>query len=66
MRAARGFVWVASLIFLAIAMAHATRFREWVIADHYAVGDILFWLVMMLVPLALSAWGFVSLRRIGR
>lgn len=66
MRTAKGFVWVASLIFLAIAVAHATRFQEWVAADHYAAGATVFWLVMMLVPLALSAWGFYSLRRMGR
>ncbi|MGH8182858.1 MAG: hypothetical protein ACREPH_04275 [Rhodanobacteraceae bacterium] len=66
MRVARGFVWVASLIFLAIAVAHATRFQEWVAADHYAASGVVVWLVMMLVPLVLSLWGFVSLRRIGR
>lgn len=66
MRAARGFVWVASLLFLAIAITHATRFQEWVVADHYAAGGIVFWLAMMLVPLALSVWGFISLRRMGR
>ena len=65
MRSAKAFVWVASLLFLAIAVAHATRFGEWVIADHYAATGIAFWLVMVLVPLGLGAWGFVSLRRIG-
>lgn len=64
MRVAKGFVWAASLLFLAIAVAHATRFGEWVIADHYAATGIAFWLVMVLVPLALSAWGFMSLRQL--
>lgn len=66
MRGARGFVWIASIIFLLIAALHASRFQEWVVSDHYAATGIGLWLVMVLVPLGLSAWGFVSLRRIGR
>lgn len=66
MRMVKGFLVVASLIFLIIAAAHASRFQEWVVSVHYSAQGILFWLVMTLVPLALSVWGFASLRRIGR
>lgn len=66
MRGARGFVWVASILFLVIAALHVARFQEWVVAEHYAATGVALWVALVLVPLGLSAWGFVSLRRIGR
>jgi hypothetical protein len=66
MRMVKGFLAIASILFLLVAVLHASRFQEWVISAHYGAGAVLFWLVMVLVPLALSLWGFASFRRIGR
>lgn len=64
MRMVKGFLAIASILFLLIAVLHALRFQEWVVSAHHGAGAVLFWLVMVLVPLALSLWGVASFRRI--
>ena len=66
MRMVKGFLAIASILFLLIAVLHALRFREWVVPAHYGAGAMLFWLATVLVPLALGLWGVASFRRIGR
>jgi thiol:disulfide interchange protein len=66
MRMVKGFLAIASILFLLIALLHALRFQEWVVSAHYGVGAVLVWLATVLVPLALSLWGLASFRRIGR
>lgn len=66
MRMVKGFLAIASILFLLIAVLHAMRYQDWVVSAHYSAGGILFWLATVLVPLALSLWGVASFRRIGR
>ena len=66
MRMVKGFLAIASILFLLIAVLHAMRYQEWVVSANYSAGGILFWLATVLVPLALSLWGVASFRKVGR